>query len=67
MAQRWRPKGRLYTGADNPRLEVWIEDADGRRRVRPDHPGEASITVGGRLYVHTHEIDRGQWVYTKES
>lgn len=64
MAKKWRPKGPLHKGADNPRLDAWIEDEDGLRKVRPDNPGEDSITVDGRTYAHTREIDSGQWVYT---
>lgn len=57
----------MHTGADNPRHKVWVNDEGGIRQVISATLGEESISVGGRTYVHTREIDTGQWVYTPEA
>ena len=66
MATKFRPKGRLHSGDENPRHQVWIEDEAGIRKITAPEPGEETIVVGGRTYAHTREIGSGQWVYTLE-
>lgn len=51
--------------SDNPRHAVWIDDAEGIRRITADPPGAEELTIGGAVYRHTRETIRGQWIYTR--
>ena len=63
-----RSEDRVPKSEDNPRHAVWIEDAQGLRKITAMNPGEPRINVGGVVYEHTRELKpNGPWVYTVET
>ena len=60
------PDVRPQTG-DNPRHAVLIcDDRDGpTRAVTVRRPGEHTVMVDGALFHHTHEGEKGRWIYTR--